>query len=83
MVLAQIERGDEPVKDEIEEYVDLRSVGSSEASWHLLNFPIAKKHPAVYAMRCHLEDEQQVVFDEGSEESVLEKARETELTGFF
>ena len=83
MVLAQIERGDEPVKDEIEEYVDLRSVGSSEASWHLLNFPIAKKHPAVYAMRCHLEDEQQVVFDEGSEESVLENARETELTGFF
>ena len=34
-------------------------------------------------MRCHLEDEQQVVFDEGSEETILEKARSTELTGFF
>ena len=83
MVKAQIERGEEIVKDEIEEYEDLRSVGSSEACWHLFNFSIAKKHPAVYALRCHLEDEQQVVFDEGSEETLLETARETELTGFF
>ena len=41
MVKTQIEN--EIVKDEIEEYEDLRSVGSSEATWHLLNFNIAKK----------------------------------------
>ena len=34
-------------------------------------------------MRCHLEDEQQVVFDEGNEEEVIEKQRNTELTNFF
>ena len=74
----------EPVaKDEIDEYRDLRSVGSSEAAWHIFNFNIAKKHPAVYALRCHLEDEQQVVFDEGNEEEVIEKMRDTELTKFF
>ena len=55
----------EPIaKDEIDDYRDLRSVGSSEAAWHIFNFNIAKKHPAVYALRCHLKDEQQVVFDE-------------------
>ena len=55
----------EPIaKYEIDEYRDLRTVGSSEAAWHIFNFNIAKKHPAVYALRCHLKDEQQVVFDE-------------------
>ena len=68
MVKTQIEN--EIVKDEIEEYEDLRSVGSSEATWHLLNFNIAKKHPAVYALRCPLEEEQKVVFDEGEEDYV-------------
>ena len=69
--------------DEVEEYRDMRSVGSSEAVWHILNFNISKKHPAVYALRCHLKDEQQVVFDEGNEEEVIESQRDTELTKFF
>ena len=47
-------------RDEIEDYVDLRSVGSSEAAWHLFTFPIAQKYPAVCALRIHLEDEQQI-----------------------
>ena len=70
-------------KNEVEDYQDLRSVGSSEAAWHIFNFNIAKKHPAVYAMRCHLQDEQQVVFDEGKEEEIIEKQNNTELTEFF
>ena len=69
--------------DEIQQYEDLRSVGSSEATWHLMAFPIAKKHPAVYALRIHLEEEQQVVFNEGDEENALERQRNTELTAFF
>ena len=70
-------------KNEIEDYKDLRSIGSSEAAWHIFNFNISKKHPAVYALRCHLEDEQQVLFDESTEEEVIEKQRNTELTEFF
>ena len=69
--------------DEIGEYIDMRSIGSSEACWHIFNFKIAKKFPAVSALRVHLEDEQHVVFDIGNEESVLETHRCTELTGFF
>ena len=70
-------------RDEITEYEDLRSVGSSEATWHLMAFPIADRYPPVHALRVHLEDQQQVVFDEGTEEEALERQRETELTGFF
>ena len=34
-------------------------------------------------MRCHLQYEQQVVFDEGTEEEIIEKQNNTELTEFF
>ena len=70
-------------RDEIAEYKDLRSVGSSEAAWHLLNFPITDRHPAVLALRVHLKDQQQVVFDINSEIEALENQRNTELTAFF
>ena len=43
MVRTEIETDSEQVKDEIEEFVDLRSIGSSEAYWHIFNFNIAKK----------------------------------------
>ena len=70
-------------RDEIVDYQDLRSVGSSEATWHLMNFPITDRFPPVMALRVHLKDEQQVVFDVNSEEAALENQRNTELTAFF
>ena len=82
MVSTSIE-GQEDQRDEIKDYEDLRSVGSSEASWHLLGFPITDRNPPVQALRVHLEDQQQIVFDEGTEDEALDKQRETELTKFF
>ena len=76
------DQGGEP-RDEISEYEDLRSIGSSEATWHLMAFSIADRYPPVQALRVHLEDQQQVIFDEGTEVEALEKQRETELTAFF
>ena len=66
MVRPEVVTGEgETVKDEIEEYVDLRWVSSSEASWHLkkkkIKFNILKNKPAVYALRVHLKYEQQIV----------------------
>ena len=71
--------GQEGQRDEISDYEDLRSVGSSEAAWHLLGFPIAERSPPVLALRVHLEDQQQIVFDEGTEDEVLDNQRVTEL----
>ena len=70
-------------RNEIQEYVDLRYIGSPEAAHHLFAFPITDMFPHVFAMRVHLEEQQQVVFDEGTELEALENQRETELTAFF
>merc|ERR1712035_174830 len=70
-------------RNEIKEYQDLRSVGSSEAAWHLMNFPLTEQKPAVKALRVHLKDQQQIVFDEQQETEALKIQRETELTAFF
>ena len=70
-------------KDEIAEYEDMRSVGSSEACWHIFGFPIHDRFPSVLPLRVHLPEEQQIVFDQDSEMEALENQRETELTAFF
>ena len=80
--MVRTEIADETIKDEITEYIDLRSVGSSEATWHIFSFIIAKKYPAVYALN-HLEDEQQIVIDMASAEQSMESQRITELTAFL
>ena len=72
MVRTEVEENEDVIKNEIDEYVDLRSVGSSEAAWHIFNFNIAKNYPAVYVLRIHLEDEQHVVFDMDTAEHVME-----------
>ena len=48
-MVATVEEGQQ--RDEIKQYVDLRSVGSSEATWHLVAFPIAKRYPPVQTWR--------------------------------
>ena len=58
-------------RDEIQEFQDLRSVGSSEAVWHLMNFEMTDRYPSVMAMRVHLENQQQVVFDQDQELSLI------------
>ena len=63
-MVATVVEGEQP-RDEITQYEDLRSVGSSEATWHLLAFPIAKKYPPVQPLRVHTEDQQQVVLTKG------------------
>ena len=70
-------------RDEIQEYQDLRSVGSSEATWHIMGFNISANKPAVMPLRIHLKEQQQVVFDINTEMEALENQRETELTAFF
>lgn len=70
-------------KNEIEEYRALRSIGSSEATWHIFEFNISKNYPAVKPLRVHLEDHQTVVFDEGAEEYAATNPRDTELMAFF
>ena len=70
-------------RDEIKEYEDMRYVGSVEACWHIFGFEIHDRFPAVLALRVHLPEENQIVFDEDTALEALEKQRDTELTAFF
>ena len=80
MVNAEIEEGG---RDEIENYKDMRCVGSSEAAYKLFVFPIANQFPSVKELRVHLKDEQVILFEEDLLEQGMEKSRTTELTEFF
>ena len=70
-------------QNEVKEYQDLRSVGSSEAAWRLNKFDITHNEPTVNDLKIHLKDQQHVVFMEGREDNIAEQGRETELTAFF
>ena len=71
------------MRDEIMEYQNCRSVGSSEASWKLFAFPIAENKPPVQILQIHLENQQHIYFVGGEEDTAVEKGRQTELTAFF
>ena len=83
MIATSVKDCSNKARGEIRDHEDLHSVGSSEASWHTFNFSTTARHPPVKALRVHLEEQQQVVFDEGSEIESLETQRHTELTAFF
>ena len=81
-MMARSEMEGEP-RDEIKEYQDMRTVSSGEACHHIFGFPITDRYPAVFPMRVHLNEQQQIYFDEDAEMMALENQRETELTAFF
>ena len=86
------------MRDEIKDYKNMISVGSSKASWKLLEFRIAENKPPVQVIillegvLCyHLfsgfvttyGDQQHIFFVGGEEANAIEQGRETELTSFF
>ena len=50
--------------DEVSHYEDLRTVGASEAFWKIYEFPLHLRYPTVTSLPIHLEDNQQVYFDD-------------------
>ena len=72
-------------QDEIEEHLNARYVGPAEACWRLFESPLAGKSHNVERLAVHLEDEQAVVFEEGTEAAAAAAAasRDTTLTAWF
>merc|ERR1711867_362629 len=58
-------------QNEVKEYQDLRSVGSSEAAWRLNEFHITHNEPTVKDLKIHLKDQQHVVFSTFHEDNML------------
>ena len=61
------------VRNEVAEFEDRRSIGSSEASWRLYSFKVSERHPVVYALRVHLSDQQTILFQPGQEQEVVDR----------
>ena len=84
MVSAEVQGEDLYHKhDEINNFENMRSIGSMEAIWHLFAFAIANNLPPVQVLRLHLENEHQVFFVSGDEERVMQTGKDTELTAFL
>ena len=63
----------EPVNNvnEVEQFVDARYLGASEAVLKILRFPVHYRSHSVEKLPCHLPGEQSIIFNEGEEEAVL------------
>lgn len=48
--------------DEIEQYLDSRYIGTSEAAWRLFEFKLRKRYTAVQRLQYHLSNQQMVFF---------------------
>ena len=74
-----------PVDDEIEQYMNLRCIGSLEACSRLFSIPQAERFPSVQQLTVHLAGQQSVLFEEGTEVTAASSAllQKTELTEFF
>ncbi|KAG2203527.1 hypothetical protein INT46_011432 [Mucor plumbeus] len=73
-------------QNEIKLYLDARYVSAPEACWRLFSFKMHKEYPASQRLQVHLENEQQVYFDETDNlDQVLDNAtmQETTLTAWF
>ncbi|KAL3646403.1 hypothetical protein CASFOL_011583 [Castilleja foliolosa] len=61
--------------DEVSIYYDCRYVSSCEAAWRLLGFELKYKYPPVTRLNFHLENEQNIVYEEDENiEDVLKKS---------
>jgi len=72
--------------DEIQDYIDGRYIGPVEACWHLFEFPMHQELPSVYCLPVHLQNEQQVYFQDNDDpQDVLDRssAKKTHLTEWF
>lgn len=72
------------VVNEVDDYQDMRSIGSCEAVWRINGNLMRDRKPAVHALPVHLPDHQFVFFDENNVHQVVERGpTPTELTAFF
>ena len=83
----QMVRADQLIRageDEVTAFRDLRSIGASEACWHLFQFKMSGRSPAVIALQVHLEHQQLIFFQPGEEQqAVAGEPRRTQLTAWM
>jgi hypothetical protein len=72
--------------DEISAYQSARWISPPEAMWRIFSFNLAEIYPTVYSLQLHIENHQQVRYDDEDDLSTIidnENTKRTMLTEFF
>ena len=82
-VIGSIE--DTEAEDEVKVFEDMRTVGATEAFWRFYQFPLHTRYPKVYSLDIHLEDQQQIYFEDTTvmQEVLQGEPKKTQLISFF
>ena len=59
-------------QDEVKDYIDARYLSASKAAWRIFGFQINHREPSVSPLPIHLPGCDQVIFEEGSEQTALQ-----------
>ena len=70
-------------KDEIERFVNARTIDPYDAHWRIMEYQIQDRFPSVMSLAIHLDGQQNIVFRDGKAEEALENVKDTTLTAFF
>ena len=72
-------------EDEIASFEDMRTIGPSEALWRIYEFGLHKRYPACKTLEVHLQNQQQVYFEEDEDllERMNEGQKDTQLLAFY
>lgn len=73
----------EMVIDEIQNFLNGRYVGSTEATWRIFEYPMHFQSHTIIRLDCHLPERQNVYFREGNEQEAVSGNRSTKLLAFF
>jgi hypothetical protein len=72
-----------PVVDEINDFVNGRYIGSSEACWRMFEYPLQGHKPTVVRLAVHLDGQQYVVYQVGAPQAAMDRQSQTTLTAWF
>ena len=57
------ENEEEDEENEVKMFLNMRTVGATEAFWRLYNFKLHTRCPCVYNLAIHLENQQEMYFE--------------------
>jgi hypothetical protein len=71
------------VVDEVQEYIDARYLGASEACWRIFGKRLHERFPPVDRLPFHVENQQRILFDPTDPGAAIERAAETNFLQFM
>lgn len=70
-------------RNEVENFVSGRYVGSTEAVWRIFEYPMHYQSHSIVRLDIHLPDRQQVVFREGNERQAIQNPKKYKIIVIF